>query len=142
MCFLFSLVAVLTLNKQKTKCGSLTLESNNTYYILTSNEISMFSLLSIVSTFCAVLCFLLYINTLKVINIILALILLVINCIVLSDLANLSNSATKELNDLYSVSSGISIPILYSCLSLILFATIGTVFIYGRHFIKNIKRII
>ena len=149
--FVMSVVGILTLNKTQSICNSPTTPNKlmsasdvtpSMYYKLTSEEVSMFSLVSIISTLSALLCFLLYINTLKVINIIIALILLVINCIVLSQLVNLSNSSNQDIKKQYSMSSGISIILLYVSVILLILAPVGTCVIYGRHFIKTITRII
>jgi hypothetical protein len=146
--FVMSVVGILTLNKTQSVCNTSTTVISaasvppSMYYKVTSEEVSMFSLVSIISTLSAILCFLLYINTLKVINIIIALILLVINSIVLSQLVNLSNSSNQEIKKQYSISSGISIILLYVSVILLILATVGTFVIYGRHFIKTITRII
>jgi hypothetical protein len=146
--FVFSIVAVYQLPKKQQQCGSNPTASagneilNAYYYLFTSSELTLLSLESAFSVLSIFLCFLVYLNNFKVTSIILAVPLIVIASLILANAVSLANDPNPLIKSQYDIKQGVTVPLLYTAMSISIIAGVLILYYYGQNFIKDIRHIV
>jgi hypothetical protein len=146
--FVFSIIAVYNLPKKQQQCGTNPTASagnailNAYYYLFTSSELTLLSLESAFSVLSILLCFLVYLNIFRVTSILLAIPLIIVCSLVMANAVSLANDPNKVISSQYDINQGITIPLLYTSMSISIIAGALTLYYYGQHFIKDLRHIV